>query len=118
MDKLSIAWDCAPMKAPKAESLLSPEMSPDRVGPRVVALREALRLSKSQFADSIGLDRSALSRIERGIDGLGIAKAMAIADLYGFGLNYIYRGDLSDVPAEIRPTLLVELHTLGALPRK
>lgn len=106
------------MKAPKIESLLSPEMAPDRVGPRVTAMREALHLSKAQFADSVGLDRSALSRIEKGVDGLGIAKAMTIADLYRFGLNYIYRGDLADVPADIRPALLVELHTIGALPRR
>lgn len=106
------------MKPPKIETLLSSEMNPDRVGPRVTAMREALRLSKAQFADSIGLDRSALSRIERGIDGLGIAKAMTIADRYGFGLNYIYRGDLADVPSNTLSTLLLELHALGVLPNK
>jgi transcriptional regulator with XRE-family HTH domain len=110
MEKKSAMQDCRPMKPPKIELLLSAEMNPERVGQRVIALRESLRLSKAQFADSIGLDRSALSRIERGAEGLGLIKATTIADLYGFGLNYIYRGDLSDVPEGMRPTLLVELH--------
>lgn len=118
MEIFSLRADGGAMRAPKLETLLSPEMSQDRVGKRVTALRETLRLQKSQFADSIGLDRSALSRIEQGKEGLGLAKAALIADQYRFGLNYIYRGDLNDVPVELRPVLLVELHTVGALPKK
>lgn len=110
MEKISVRPDIQAMKKPRSEALLSPEMNPERVGQRVTALRETLRLSKAQFADSVGLDRSALTRIENGTEGLGLVKANTIADLYGFGLNYIYRGDLADVPADMRPQLLLELH--------
>lgn len=116
MEIISLLTDCCAMNKSKLESLLSPEMNPLRVGARVAALRETLRLSKSAFADSIGLDRSALTRIERGAEGLGIAKAVLISDIYGFGLNYLYRADLSDAPLHLRPTLLVELHARSALP--
>ena len=87
---------------------------PDRVGPRVTALREAMALSRAQLADSIELDRSTLTKIEKGKTGLDIAKAVMIADKYGIGLNFIYRGDLSDVPERLRPRLLVEMVQAGA----
>lgn len=117
MENISSAPHVPGMGKMKPEMLLAPEMDPERVGRRVTAMREAMAIQKSAFADSIGLDRSALSRIEQGKEGLGIAKATRIADLYGFGLNYLYRGDLSDVPPEIRSRLLNELHLVGALPR-
>lgn len=108
--------DFLAMTKSKLEALLPPEMNPTRVGARVTAMREVLRLAKGKFADSIGLDRSALTRIEKGDEGLGIAKAVIISDIYGFGLNYLYRGDLSDTPLQLRSSLLNELHTLRALP--
>jgi transcriptional regulator with XRE-family HTH domain len=116
MEFFSATAECSTMKPSKLESLLSPEMHPERVGARLTALREALKMQKSQFADSVGIDRSALTRIEKGSEGLGISKAVIISDIYGFGLNYIYKGDLSDVPLDVRPRLLEELHHLGALP--
>lgn len=78
------------------------ESRPERVGPRVIAMRETLKLSKAEFADSIGLDRSTLTKIEKGAKGLDIAMAERIAVLYGFGLDYIYRGDLDDIPNHLR----------------
>lgn len=89
-----------------ANSLIPRESRPERVGPRVTALREAMSMTKAQLADSIGLDRSTLTKVEKGETGLDIAKGEAIAALYGFGLNYIYRGDLTDVPDKHRDRLL------------
>lgn len=89
--------------------LIPQESRPERVGPRVTAMRETLKLSKSEFADAIGLDRSTLTKIEKGATGLDIAHGVTIAAIYGFGLDFIYRGDLSDVPLNLRPTLMVNL---------
>lgn len=97
------------------ESLIERKSRPDLVGQRVAALRESLALSRAQFADSIELDRSSLSKIEKGTAGLDIAMGERVAFLYGVGLDYIYRGDLSDVPIDMRPSLLSSLHALGAL---
>ena len=91
------------------EKLISRESRPTQVGPRVSALRETLGLSKAQFADSVGVDRSSLTKIERGEAGLDIAVGERIAVLYGYGLDFIYRGDLSDVPQDSRPQLMVNL---------
>lgn len=98
----------------KAPIVLTPEMDPVRIGQRVTALRETLRMRKAQLADSIGLDRGSLTKIEKGDFGLDIAKAVNIAQLYGFGLDFIYRGDIDDVPPQLRPELAVNLVTAYA----
>lgn len=109
------------MKKILASSLLSPEMHHDRVGERVTALREAVGLSKAQFADSLELDRSTLTKVESGIRGLDIAIGAKIADMYGAGLDYIYRGVMSDLPVDMRPhvnSLLYALRSAKILPYK
>lgn len=97
-----------------AERLVPAPSRPKMVGPRITAMRETLNLSKAQLADSIDLDRSTMSKIENGKMGLDIAKATRIAETYGFGLNYIYRGDVSDTPDRLRPALLVQMVTARA----
>ena len=99
------------MKKPNLDSLLDRESRPDKVGPRVTAIRETLAMSKAQFADALELDRSSLSKIEQGKAGLDIAMGERIAQLFGYGLDFIYRGDLSDVPLEQRPRLVMNLAT-------
>ncbi len=95
-------------------ALLPAEMHPDRIGERITALRSCLKLSKADFADSIRLDRSTLTKVEAGKKGLDIAVGARIADLYGFGLDFIYRGSLSDVPDIHRPYILAEVHAAKA----
>jgi len=94
-----------------ANALVGKESRPARVGPRVRAMRETMALSPSQLADAIGLDRSTLSKIEQGKTGLSLAAGEAIADQFGFGMNFLYRGDVSDVPDRHRARLLVEMAT-------
>ncbi|WP_186766736.1 helix-turn-helix domain-containing protein [Puniceibacterium confluentis] len=90
-------------------ALVPNESRPERVGPRISALRESMSVTKAQLADSIGLDRSTLTKVEKGQIGLDIAKGEAIAAIYGFGLDFIYRGDLSDVPDRYREKLLIQM---------
>jgi transcriptional regulator with XRE-family HTH domain len=106
----SIFSDVMPMKKIVLASLLSPEMHPDRVGERITALREALRLSKAQFADSLGLDRSTLTKVEAGTKGLDIVVGAKIAEFYGAGLDYTYRGVLTDIPVEMRAEISAQIH--------
>lgn len=96
------------------QSLVPTESRPERVGPRITAMRETLAMSKSQLADSIGLDRSTMTKVENGNLGLDIRNGIAIAEFYGFGLDYIYRGDLSDVPDKHRHMLMVNMVTYKA----
>lgn len=110
MEIFSESCDDSTMKK-LANMLIPQESRPERVGPRITALRETLGLSKAEFADSISLDRSSLTKIEKGVAGLDIATGETVATIYGFGLDFIYRGDLSDVPLELRPRLMVNLVT-------
>jgi DNA-binding XRE family transcriptional regulator len=91
------------------DHLIPKESRPERVGPRITAMRETLAMSKAQLADSIELNRSSLTKIEKGELGLDILKGEAIAELYGFGLNYIYRGDVTDTPEKLRSHLLMNM---------
>lgn len=92
--------------------LIDPESKPERVGMRITALRATLAMNKAQFADSISLDRSSLTKVEAGTAGLDIAVGVNISALYGVGLDFIYRGDLSDVPVNLRQNLLAQLATI------
>lgn len=108
MEKFSM--DCQNLGMGRIQNHLLPAVSrPDQVGLRVSALRETLGLSKSALADAIGLDRSSMTKVEKGQAGLDINMAINISTLYGFGLDFIYRGDLSDVPLQYRPTLVQNL---------
>lgn len=95
------------------EKLIERESRPERVGPRVTAIRETLHMQKADFADTVGVDRSSLTKIEKGEAGLDIAVGERIAAIYGIGLDFIYRGDLSDVPLDMRPELMVNLVTFS-----
>lgn len=91
------------------EKLIERESRPANVGPRVTAIRMTVKLSKAEFADAVGVDRSSLTKIERGDAGLDIAVGERIAVIFGFGLDFIYRGELSDVPLSQRDALMVNL---------
>ena len=54
-------------------------------------------------------DEASMTKIEKGETGLDIAKGEAIAAVYGFGLDFIYRGELADVPDRHRQQLMTEL---------
>lgn len=109
-----MAGHCRGMKRMIQSALLAAEMHPDRVGERVSAMRNCLEMSKAAFADSIGLDRSSMSKVEAGTKGLDIVVGSRIADLFGFGLDYTYRGVLTDVPEKYRLRIMAEIHAARA----
>jgi len=74
---------------------------PEMVTPRLVALREALNLSKGQFADAIGIDRSSYSKIEKSNKPILPPTAERIFSLYGVDMNYIYLGRVDTLPAHL-----------------
>lgn len=110
----SIAGHCRAMKRMIQSALLAAEMHPDRVGERITAMRNCLGLSKAAFADAIGLDRSSMSKVEAGNKGLDVVVAARIADLYGFGMDYTYRGVMTDAPEKYRLRLMSEIHSARA----
>ena len=107
---LSTGWDSAPMKKMIAAAVLSAEMHPERVGERITAMRICLGLNKADFADTVEIDRSTLTKVEAGTKGLDIVAAARIADMFGFGLDYIYRGIMTDAPDHLRARAMTEIH--------
>jgi transcriptional regulator with XRE-family HTH domain len=72
--------------------------APAMVTPRLIALREALGLSKGDFADAIGIDRSSYTKIEKAIKPILPPTAQRIWKLYGVYMNYIYLGRVDGWP--------------------
>jgi transcriptional regulator with XRE-family HTH domain len=72
------------------------EIHPTRVAMRLQALREATGLGPSEFADSVNIDRSSYTKIEKGDKPLHQYMAYDIAVIYDVTMEYLYRGSTSD----------------------
>ena len=77
--------------------------------PRLIAAREALGLSKAEFADIIGIDRSSYTKIEKGLKPLLPREAHRIWQLYGIDLNYIYLGQVGGLPVSLSSKVIAHL---------
>jgi DNA-binding XRE family transcriptional regulator len=65
---------------------------PVMVTPRLILVRESLGLSKAEFADRIGIDRSSYTKIEKADKPLLPHTAFRIWELFGADMNFIYLG--------------------------
>lgn len=101
MEQNSKSAEYAGMKS-MLNALIPVEARPEYVGRRVQAVREALELRPSQLADAIDLDRSSLTKIEKGVMGLAIANALKLETRYGIGIRFTYRGDFGDLREDLR----------------
>ena len=72
---------------------------------RLIEARIALGLSKSDFADSVGIDRSSYTKIEKGEKPLKADMGYEIAERWGVTMDFLYRGRLSDLPENLAQTL-------------
>lgn len=79
------------------------------VARRLAAAREALGLSKAEFADTIGIDRSSYTKIEKGLKPLLPPTAVLIFQLYGVDLNYLYLGQLGGLPSNLSSKVIAHL---------
>lgn len=94
-------------ESPKIENA-----DPQMVTPRLIALREALGLSSGDFADSIGIDRSSYSKIEKAKKPILPPTANRIWKLYGVDMNYIYLGRIDTLPAHLSSKITKKLTAL------
>lgn len=91
------------------ESPLALPVDPMMVAPRLIALREALGMSKAEFADILGVDRSSYIKIEKGAKPLLPPVAFRIYELFGVDMNYVYLGRVGDVPSSLSKKLTAAL---------
>lgn len=78
---------------------------PEMVSPRLALVREALGLSKAEFADAIGLDRSSYTKVEKAEKPLLPHIAFKIWELYGVDMNYIYLGRMDGLSSRMSSQL-------------
>lgn len=95
------AW--AMVTAP--EKLLQPsvyaEMRPERIGHRLMLLREALGLKPSEMADLLGIERTYWSRFEGGKRAITDASAALLCDRFGVTLDFLILGKWHMLPLEL-----------------
>jgi DNA-binding XRE family transcriptional regulator len=86
---------------------LMSEINPERVALRLTALREALDLSRAQFADTVRINRSSYTLIEDGRKVLNHRMAYDISVRFGVSMDYIYKGQMSesDLPSNIAQSI-------------
>lgn len=84
--------------------------SPMMVTPRVIAVRKALGMSKAEFADMVGIDRSSYTKIEKGTKPLLPKDAYRIWQLYGIDLNFLYLGQVGGLPSSLSSKIVQHLN--------
>jgi transcriptional regulator with XRE-family HTH domain len=80
-----------------------------RFAQNIAAVRRALRMSQQELADRVGMNRSALSELERGHRSARLGEAAAIAEVLGV-----------DLPALLddKPIIVVSKQTIRVGPEK
>ena len=86
-----------------------PQIDMAGVGRRLEALRQALNLSRKDFADSFGLDPSSYTKTVVGEKQLRSEAAYIIAESWGVSMDYIFRGRFTDLPEHLRESILKHL---------
>jgi transcriptional regulator with XRE-family HTH domain len=96
--------DCADMSA-AAKNHLSPatamEMKPERIGYRLMLLREALGLKPSEISDMLGLQRTYWSRFENGNRAITDATAALLVERFGVTLDFLILGRWDRLPMDL-----------------
>ena len=92
---------------------LSP-MSTTKVAARIEALRHATGLGASLFADEIGIDRSSYTKIAKGTKPLKAEMGFAVAVRWGVSMDYLYKGDLSNLPSKYESAIISHLNNAAA----
>lgn len=89
----------------KPESLLpksvADAMTDEAVGRRLKSLREAMDLSPSEMADTLGIERTYWTRYEKGRQGLSDSVAALLVLRFSVTLDYLIMGDDSKLPVSI-----------------
>lgn len=97
------------MKEPDKASAIHPLA----VARRLIALREALGLGPSEFADSVGIDRSSYSKIEKGEKPLHQYLAYDVSVRWGVTMEFIYRGATQDRDLPDRYATAIRTNLIG-----
>jgi transcriptional regulator with XRE-family HTH domain len=73
-------------------------LTQEEVGQRIERIRGERGVSQRRLADAIGVDPSALSRIESGQRGLAVGELVAISEFLGIPTDGLLRREVESVP--------------------
>lgn len=79
--------------------------SREAVGARLKRVREILGLSKKEFAERAGLSEQVYGPFENARRELTLRSAKQIRRTYGISLEYMYFGNIEDLPTRISKDL-------------
>lgn len=104
IDTEMVIDDCAPMSAAAKKHLSAVtayEMKPERIGHRLMLLREALELKPSEISDMLGLERTYWSRFENGNRAITDATAALLVERFGVTLDFLILGRWDRLPLDL-----------------
>lgn len=88
-------------------------------GERVLEIRKTLKMTLEEFGGKLGVTKTTISRIEKGVNNLTDQMATAICRTYNVNYDYLVNGDgdmFSNLPQTILDDLCVQ-YDLDALDR-
>lgn len=77
------------------------EMRPERIGYRLMLLREALGLKSSEIADMLDIERTYWSRFENGKRAITDATAALLVERFGVSLDFLILGRWDRLPLDL-----------------
>lgn len=80
---------------------LRSEMTPERIGYRMMLFREALDLSPSQIADNLDIPRTYWSRFEGGKRAITDDVAAMLVERFGLTLDFLILGRWDKLPMDL-----------------
>ncbi len=66
----------------------------EALGTRILLVRVARGLTQAELGDAIGLEKSAISKYEKGRRGISLCSIVAIADALGVDVQSLLFGDI------------------------
>ena len=99
-----VIGQCANMESKTAANLspqLRSEMTPERIGYRLLLLRESLTLTPSGMADRLGIPRTYWSRFEGGKRAISDEVAAMLVERFGVTLDFLILGKWDKLPMDL-----------------
>lgn len=89
----------------------------EQISARLTLLRGALDLTQASMADLIGAKPQAWGNYETGERRIRVDEALKLCTALGVTLDWIYRGNMSQLPVELAEKLQLERRAQAREPR-
>jgi len=81
----------------------------EAVGERLKSLRLYHEKTQAEFSASVQIDPTSYGKIEKGMKPLKADMAYRIAERWGVSMDFLYRGRLTELPADLADSLIASL---------